>query len=143
MNFNNVFVIHLTRFNTLEEFEKVLKFNGIEGVNANKLVDHKNNGYLKIFFDRKTSNPIAFTHNSDKKKIHFQENYLDFLKNMPSLTYESDYKKNLDVDFTRNVIVFHSARFVITLSFVSTASNVNEFPLGLDFIFSISESLRG
>jgi len=98
MNFNNVFVIHLTRFNTLEEFEKVLKFNGIEGVNANKLVEHKNNGYLKIFFDRKTSNPIAFTHNSDKKKIHFQENYLDFLKNMPSLTYESDYKKNLDVD---------------------------------------------
>lgn len=98
MNFNNVFVIHLTRFNTLEDFEKVLKFNGIENVDANKLVDHKKNGYLKIFFDRKTSNPIAFTHNSDKKKIHFQENYLDFLKNMPSLSYESDYKKNLDVD---------------------------------------------
>lgn len=98
MNFNNVFVIHLTRFNTLEDFQKVLKFNDVEGIDANKLFEYKKNGYLKIFFDRKNSNPIAFTHNSDKKKIHFQENYLDFLKNMPSLAYESDYKKNLDVD---------------------------------------------
>lgn len=98
MKFENVISIHLNRFKSVEDFQRLLDDNGIENIDANKLFEHKESGYTKIFFDKNTFEAVAYVHESSKKEIIFQDNFKDFLKNMPSLSFKTDTKMSLDVD---------------------------------------------
>jgi gamma-glutamyl phosphate reductase len=97
MNYNNILSIHLTRFNTVEEIEKVLVDNNIKTLCAEKLFEHKEKGYLKVFIDGQTQCVIAYTHKDDKKKIQFQEEFTNFLKNMKSINFSREVE-DLSID---------------------------------------------
>jgi hypothetical protein len=95
MKFENVVSIHLKRFKSVEDFQKLLDDNGIQNLDATKLFEHKESGYTKIFFDKNTFEAVAYVHESSKKEIIFQDDFKEFLKNMKSL---SSNKIVLDVD---------------------------------------------
>lgn len=90
MDYNNIISIHLTKFNSASEIEKVLIDNNITKFCANKLFEHKEKGYLKVFFDKTTQNIIAYTHKDNKKKIQLQDEFTDFLKNLKSIDYSRE-----------------------------------------------------
>ena len=98
MKFENVVSIHLKRFKSVEDFQKLLDENGIQNLDATKLFEHKESGYTKIFFDKNTFEAVAYVHESSKKEIVLQDNFKDFLKSMPSLAFKTDTKIVLDVD---------------------------------------------
>ena len=85
MKFENVVSIHLKRFKSVEDFQKLLDDNGIQNLDATKLFEHKESGYTKIFFDKNTFEAVAYVHESSKKEIIFQDDFKEFLKNMKSL----------------------------------------------------------
>jgi hypothetical protein len=97
MKFENVISIHLNRFKSVEDFQRLLDDNGIENIDANKLFEHKESGYTKIFFDKDTFEAVAYVHESSKKEIIFQDDFKDFLKNMKSLSFKTETQV-LDVD---------------------------------------------
>ena len=98
MKFENVVSIHLKRFKSVEDFQKLLDENGIQNLDATKLFEHKESGYTKIFFDKNTFEAVAYVHESSKKEIIFQDDFKEFLKNMKSLSSKTDNKIVLDVD---------------------------------------------
>lgn len=87
MNYDNIISIHLTKFNSVSEIGKVLTDNNITNFCAQKLFEHKEKGYLKVFFDKTTQRVIAYTHKDNKKKIQLQDEFTDFLKNLKSIDY--------------------------------------------------------
>lgn len=95
MDYNNILSIHLTKFNSVSEIDKALSDNNITNFCAKKLFEHKEKGYLKVFFDLTTQNIIAYTHKDDKKKIQLQTEFKDYLKNLKSI---STKKKDLSLD---------------------------------------------
>ena len=97
MNYDNILSIHLTKFNTIEELEKVLNDNNIQSLCAKKLFEHKEKGYLKVFLDKTSQNVIAYTHKNDKKKIHLQDEFTNFLKNMKSISFTKEVE-DLSID---------------------------------------------
>ena len=98
MKSQNIISIHLTRFKSIEEFKNLLDDNGIENVDAKKLFEHKEAGYIKIFFDKTTFEAIAYVHKSSKKEITFQDDFKSFLKEMPSISFSNDDSIDLNVD---------------------------------------------
>jgi hypothetical protein len=90
MNYNNIISLHLTKFNSTSELEKVLVDNNITNFCAKKLFEHKEKGYLKVFFDKTTQNVVAYTHKDNKKKIQLQDEFTDFLKNLKSIDYNRE-----------------------------------------------------
>jgi hypothetical protein len=103
MNFNskNIICIHLTRFQTLEDFRKMLKDNGISAyIEAKVLVNLKHDGYLKLWLDNQTFRTIAWTQLPDKKRVHFSDDYSQYLKDMNSVTFiDSVDRSQLNLDF--------------------------------------------
>jgi hypothetical protein len=103
MNFNskNIICIHLTRFQTLEDFRKMLIDNGLSAfIEAKVLVNLKHDGYLKLWLDNQTFRTIAWTQHPDKKRVHFSDDYQQYLKDMNSLTFidtQDQSVLNLDV----------------------------------------------
>jgi hypothetical protein len=90
MNFNpkNIICIHLTRFNSAQEFEKMLRDNGISNyVESKVLMDLKRDGFLKIWLDSSKYETIAWTKSPNKKEVCFSQNYSSFLKDMKSLSF--------------------------------------------------------
>lgn len=90
MNFNtkNIICIHLTRFSSAQEFEKMLSDNGISNyVESKVLMDLKRDGYLKIWLDNSKYETIAWTKSPNKKEVCFSQNYSSFLKDMKSLSF--------------------------------------------------------
>jgi len=90
MNFNpkNIICIHLTRFSSAQEFEKMLRDNGISNyVESKVLMDLKRDGYLKIWLDNSKYETIAWTKSPNKKEVYFSQNYSSFLKDMKSLSF--------------------------------------------------------
>jgi hypothetical protein len=90
MNYNNIISLHLTKFNSVSDLEKVLLDNNITNFCAQKIFEHKEKGYLKVFFDKTTQSIIAYTHKDNKKKIQLQDEFTDFLKNLKSIEYNRE-----------------------------------------------------
>lgn len=98
MNYNNILSLHLTKFQSVSEIEKALSDNNITNFCANKLFEHKENGYLKVFFDKTTQRIIAYTHRDNKKKIQLQDEFTDFLKNLKSIDSKKEVSElSLDI----------------------------------------------
>lgn len=90
MGFNskNLICIHLTRFHDLEDFRRMLRDNGFSAyIEAKVLLNLKHDGYLKLWLDNQTFRTVAWTVSPDKKRVHFSEDYSQFLKDMSSLTF--------------------------------------------------------
>jgi len=102
MGFNskNIICIHLTRFYDLEDFRKMLRDNGLSAfIEAKVLFNLKQDGYLKLWLDNQTFRTIAWTTSPDKKRIHFSDDYAQFLKDLNSLTFiEMSESTNLNLD---------------------------------------------
>jgi hypothetical protein len=102
MSFNskNIICIHLTRFYDLEDFRKMLRDNGLSAfIEAKVLFNLKQDGYLKLWLDNQTFRTIAWTTSPDKKRLHFSDDYAQFLKDLNSLTFiEKSESTNLNLD---------------------------------------------
>jgi hypothetical protein len=102
MSFNskNIICIHLTRFYDLEDFRKMLRDNGLSAfIEAKVLFNLKKDGYLKLWLDNQTFRTIAWTTSPDKKRLHFSDDYAQFLKDLNSLTFiEKSESTNLNLD---------------------------------------------
>jgi len=98
MDFNNIIAIHLNKFKTVEDFQRLIDDNNLnETVDAQKMIEHKEMGFTKMFFDATTKEGIAFVHKSDKK-ITFQPEFLDHLKNMKSIDFKKVSSFDLSID---------------------------------------------
>ena len=102
MSFNskNLICIHLTRFYDLEDFRRMLRDNGLSAyIEAKVLLNLKHDGYLKLWLDNQTFRTVAWTSSPDKKRVHFSDDYSQFLKDMNSLTFvEPNNSTSLNLD---------------------------------------------
>ncbi len=95
--FSNVISIHLRRFKTIQDYEKLLLDNGLDKIDAEALYNLKMDGYTKIFIDQGTFKIIGYCHFLDKKLIQISEDFVLHLKNMDSISYNKT-QKNLTID---------------------------------------------
>lgn len=95
--YGNILSIHLRRFKTLKDFEKVLEDNQLHKIEAESLYQLMLEGYTKIFVDKETLKIIGYCHIVDKKLIQISEEFILFLKDMNSITFKNN-KNNLTVD---------------------------------------------
>jgi hypothetical protein len=86
--FSNVISIHLRRFKTIEDFEKVLKDNELFNIDSEACYNLMLEGYTKIFIDKNTYKMVGYCHSSDKKLIQISEDFIENLKNMNSITFK-------------------------------------------------------
>ena len=78
----------MTRFINLEDFRRMLRDNGLSAfIEAKVLLNLKHDGYLKLWLDNQTFRTVAWTSSPDKKRVHFSDDYTQFLKDMNSLTF--------------------------------------------------------
>ena len=98
MKFTNILTIHLTRFRSLKDFERLVQSNGytFDSMNPQKLFDLKKEGFLKIFVDKNTFEVIASTHKSDRNLIKLNLNFENFLKNDKSIDFVNNINLSLD-----------------------------------------------
>jgi hypothetical protein len=86
---NNMICIHLKRYKNIDDINKLLKENNLLFLSAEKLLKCLNDGYLKLFFDKKNLDLIAYTHLESKKKIIFTDAFLIYMNNMNSIGLNS------------------------------------------------------
>jgi hypothetical protein len=98
--FSNVISIHLRRFKTLEDFERVLEENELHKIDAESCYKLMLEGYTKIFIDKETLKMIGYCHSVDKKLIQISEDFILYLRDMNSITF-----KTKKTDFTIDSIL--------------------------------------
>jgi hypothetical protein len=95
--FSNVISIHLRRFKTLEDFEKVLEDNELDKIDPESLYKLLLEGYTKLFIDKETFKIIGYCHTVDRKLIQISEDFILHLRDMNSITFKSK-KGNFTID---------------------------------------------
>ena len=78
---DNFLSLHLGKFNTLEDFKRVLSDNGLNNIDAQVVFAMKSDGYTKVFFDTETGRMVGFCHNTLKKQVKFTDNFVNHLRN--------------------------------------------------------------
>jgi hypothetical protein len=97
MNYENIICIHLKRFKTVEQFEKLLNDHEITRFSAEYFHELMEDGYTKVYLDQTTHQFIALCHGDNKKVFQITEDFIDHLKKLPSITFKSKKNKlNLD-----------------------------------------------
>ena len=94
--FSNVISIHLRRFKTIYDFQKVLDDNELFKIDAESCYNLMLDGYTKIFIDKNTLKIIGYCHSVDKKLIQISEDFVLYLRDMNSIT--QNRKTNLTID---------------------------------------------
>jgi len=82
---DNFLSLHLGKFNTLEDFKRVLSDNGLNNIDAQVVFAMKSDGYTKVFFDTETGRMVGFCHNTLKKQVKFTDNFVNHLRNQKSI----------------------------------------------------------
>lgn len=82
---DNFLALHLGKFNTLEDFKRVLSDNGLHNIDAQVVFHMKSHGYTKIFFDTETGRMVGFCHDTLKKQVKFTYNFVNHLRNQKSI----------------------------------------------------------
>lgn len=95
--FSNVISIHLRRFKTIDDFQKVLDDNELFKIDAESCYNLMLDGYTKIFVDKNTLKIIGYCHSVDKKLIQISEDFVVYLKDMNSISFKGK-KHNLTID---------------------------------------------
>lgn len=104
-NSNNFICIHMNRFKDLDEFITLLEDNDLDTkIDPNVLLDMKNEGYLKVWFDRETFETIAWTVHPYKRVLCMNYEYTQFLKDSKSITIKHNKAPKKD-DFVLNKIL--------------------------------------
>jgi hypothetical protein len=94
--FTNVISIHLRRFKTLEDFEKVLEQNKLDRIDAESCYNLMLDGFTKIFIDKTTFKLIGYCHQDYKKIVNITEDFITHLKNMNSITFINNTQLSID-----------------------------------------------
>lgn len=94
--FSNVISIHLRRFKSVEDYQKLLDDNEMDNIDAEACYNLMMEGYTKIFIDKNTYKIIGYCHGFDKKLIQISEDFIVHLKNMNSIGFKRN--QNLTID---------------------------------------------
>jgi hypothetical protein len=86
--FSNVISIHLRRFKSVEDFEKLLSDNELDNIDPEACFNLMMEGYTKIFIDKNTFKIVGYCHGLDKKLIQISEDFVLHLKNMNSISFK-------------------------------------------------------
>lgn len=97
MKFSNIICMHLNRFKSIEDVIKTLAEHNMQDIEANDIMNLKNDGYSKVFIDKTTHYLIATVHSSSKKKMELSSDFLKFLNNMQSIDWTRP-KTSLSID---------------------------------------------
>ena len=82
----NIIAIHLNKFKSVEDFQRMLDDNNLDQLDAKKIYEQKSNGCTKLFIDKSTQSVMAYNMKG-QKEITFQNNLRNFLKNLKSIDY--------------------------------------------------------
>lgn len=86
--FSNVVSIHLKRFKTIEDFERLLDDNDLNNIDPEACYKLMIEGFTKLFIDSNTYKIIGYCHGADKKTTQISEDFIIHLKHMNSLTFK-------------------------------------------------------
>jgi len=95
--FSNVICIHLRRFKSPEEFQRLLDDNELDSIDPEALYNLMLEGFTKIYFDVNTHKIIGLTHIENKKLIQISEDFIIHLRKMNSITLKPK-NQNLTID---------------------------------------------
>lgn len=98
--FSNVISIHLRRFKTVEDFEKLLEDNDLNNVDPESCHKLMLEGFTKLFIDKNTYKIIGYCHSMDRKLIQISEDFIVYLRDMNSIT-----PKKKPINFTIDEIL--------------------------------------
>ena len=84
---DNFLALHLNKFNSVEEFDRVLTDNGLTNIDPKAMFEMKNEGYTKVFFYTETGRMVGFCHNTLKKQVKFTDNFISQLRNQKSIDF--------------------------------------------------------
>lgn len=88
--YKNFIAIHLNKFKTIDEFNKLLEDNHLQNINPEVLFNIKSDGYTKVFLDQQTQEVIGFAHKSLKGQIKFCDELISHLKNVKSIDFKRE-----------------------------------------------------
>jgi hypothetical protein len=94
--FSNVISIHLRRFKSVEDYQKLLDDNEMDNIDAEACYNLMMEGYTKIFIDKNTYKIIGYCHGFDKKLIQISEDFIVHLKNMNSIGFKKNHNLTID-----------------------------------------------
>lgn len=86
--FSNVLSIHLKRFKTIEDFERLIDDNELDNIDPEACYQLMVEGFTKLFIDSNTYKIIGYQHGSDKRLIQISEDFIINLKHMNSITFK-------------------------------------------------------
>ena len=95
--FGGVISIHLRRFKSVEDFQRLFDDNDLENIDAEACYKLMLEGYTKIFIDKETHKIVGFCHSQDRKLIQISDDFIFHLKTMNSLTFKPT-PTNLSID---------------------------------------------
>lgn len=96
-NPENIILISLEKLKKTN-CEKLLKDNGYDGKICPIALDKlKSSGYLKLWLDSKTFEVMAFTHESNKREVQFNIDYITHFKRLKPISMKKK-TNNYDID---------------------------------------------
>jgi hypothetical protein len=95
--FGGVISIHLRRFKSVEDFERLFEDNELDNLDPEACHKLMLEGFTKVFIDKETHKIIGFCHSQDKKLIQISEDFILHLKTMNSLTFKPS-PNNFSID---------------------------------------------
>ena len=96
MKFSEPFIlINLKKLSDLKKIKELLKLHNIEDSSAKEILEMREDGYLRLYLDKKTHYLVAFTHEDNKGKLEFTEEFLKFVKRMHPIGFP-DNELNVD-----------------------------------------------
>jgi glyceraldehyde-3-phosphate dehydrogenase/erythrose-4-phosphate dehydrogenase len=92
---NSLICISLKKLRSIDDVKSLLKNNDLDDLYPKEIMEFKEEGYLKLYLDKKTHNLVALVHSDDKKFIEFTDEWIKFLRHIEPLELP---KKDMTVD---------------------------------------------
>ena len=85
-NFSNSLIcINLKSIKSIDDIKDIFKHHQIDDLYPKEIMEFKEEGYLKLYLDKKTHNLVALVHSDDKKFIEFTDEWLKFMRHIEPL----------------------------------------------------------
>lgn len=85
-NFSDSLIcINLKSIKSINDIKDIFKHYQIDDLYPKEIMEFKEEGYLKLYLDKKTHNLVALVHSDDKKFIEFTDEWFKFMRHIGSL----------------------------------------------------------